>query len=64
MITLKELENKVLLGGDTEKAEASVLLAAPLDKLCAAADNIRKRFCGNGFDLCSIINGKIGRAHV
>ena len=61
MITLKELENKVLLGGDMERAEASVLLDAPLDKLCAAADNIRKRFCGNGFDLCSIINGKSGK---
>ncbi|HIT18411.1 MAG TPA: hypothetical protein IAB57_02210 [Candidatus Fimivivens faecavium] len=34
---------------------------AELDPLCAAADEIRRRFCGGRFDLCAIINGKSGR---
>lgn len=29
--------------------------------MCAAADEIRSHFCGNRFELCSIVNGKCGR---
>lgn len=33
----------------------------PLDNLCKAANEIREYFCGNEFDICTIINGKSGR---
>ena len=32
-----------------------------IDKLCKAADELRKYYCGNKFDICTIINGKSGR---
>jgi biotin synthase len=38
-----------------------MLYGAPLKELCGAADEIRKHFCGNGFDICTIINGKSGK---
>lgn len=38
-----------------------LLCSIPLDELCAAADEIRRYFCGNSFDICTIINGKSGR---
>lgn len=34
---------------------------APLEELCRAADEIREHFCGNAFDICTIINGKSGK---
>ena len=42
-------------------AEALQLYGEPLEELCLAADEIRYQFCGNRFDLCTIINGKSGR---
>ena len=33
----------------------------PLADLAIAANEIRKHFCGNDFDICTIINGKSGR---
>ncbi|NLB82376.1 MAG: biotin synthase BioB, partial [Clostridiaceae bacterium] len=33
----------------------------PLDELCKAANEIRKQFCSNQFDICTIINGKSGK---
>ena len=56
-----ELKEKVLAGGAITLQEALELAQAPYDALCAAADEIRKARCGNGFDLCTIINGKCGR---
>lgn len=56
-----ELKEKVLAGGAITRQEALELAQAPYDALCAAADEIRKARCGNGFDLCTIINGKCGR---
>lgn len=44
-----------------QKAEALQLYGEPLEELCLAADEIRCQFCGNRFDLCTIINGKSGR---
>lgn len=32
-----------------------------LEELCEGADRIRKHFCGDKVDLCTIINGKSGR---
>ncbi len=58
MISLKE---KVLNGGKITREEALTLYEAPLEELCEAADEIRDHFCGKGFDICTIINGKSGR---
>lgn len=55
------LQQKVLDGKLLSKEEALVLAEQPLDQLCKAADEIRRAFCGNRFDMCSIINGKSGR---
>lgn len=56
------LKGKVL-GGRPITAEEALCLAreAELEPLCAAADEIRRFYCGHGFDLCSIVNGKSGR---
>lgn len=59
--TIKEKKEKVLNGKLLNKEEAMELIEVPLEELCNAADNIRKHFCGNGFDICTIINGKSGR---
>lgn len=37
------------------------LVDAPLEELCKAANEIREHFCGNAFDICTIINGKSGK---
>ncbi len=58
---INKVKEYVLGGGLIEKEEAMSLLSAETDELAAAADEIRERFCGRSFDLCSIINGKSGR---
>ncbi len=42
-------------------ADTDFFLTADLDSLCTGADRIRKHFCGEHVDLCSIINGKSGK---
>ena len=37
------------------------LTEVPLEELCAAANEVRAQFCGNVFDICTIINGKSGK---
>lgn len=56
----ERLKATVLSGGEITRREALALQTAELDGLCAAADKIRAHFCGNRFDLCTIINGKSG----
>lgn len=56
-----ELKNLVIDGYAVSKEEALMLYSEPLEELCSAADEIRRHFCGNGFDICAIINGKSGR---
>lgn len=58
---MKELKEKILNGYLINREEAISLISAPLDELCEAADEIREKMCGNGFDLCSIINAKCGK---
>lgn len=58
---IDSLKNKVIEGNLITKEEAKELLSAPIDELCAAANEIREHFCGNGFDLCSITNAKCGK---
>lgn len=52
---------KVLAGEAINREEALLLAQQDLEALCAAADEIRQEFCGNAFDICTIINGKSGR---
>lgn len=58
---LEELKKKVLEGGQINKEEALALAEMPLEELCQAADEIRQHFCGNQFDMCTIVNGKSGK---
>lgn len=59
--TIKAMKDKVLSGQLLTKGEAIQLIDAPLNELCNAANELRRHFCGNGFDICTIINGKSGR---
>lgn len=61
MSVIGKLKEKVLSGGEVTREEALELYNGPLDKLCGAADEIRRYFCRDGFDICTIINGKSGR---
>lgn len=58
---VESLKKSVLSGGRLTREEALQLSKAPLEPLCGAADEIRRHFCGNGIDLCSIVNAKSGR---
>lgn len=53
-------KRKVKRGGQLTKEEALRLWEEPVGELCRAADEIRAYFCGNQFDICTIINGKSG----
>ena len=61
MSTVQVLKEKVLSGGQIGKEEALSLADAGLEELCNAADGLREAFCQNGFDICTIINGKSGK---
>lgn len=64
---IKKLKNKILAGGKIEFQEAKELIEIKLDdaeslnELFFSADEIREKFCGNRFDLCTIINAKSGK---
>lgn len=60
-MTLEQLGNEVMEGRQIDREEAIWLYGQPLEALCAKADEIRRHFCGDRFDLCTIINGKSGR---
>ncbi|HWR38441.1 MAG TPA: biotin synthase BioB [Patescibacteria group bacterium] len=57
----EQLKSAVIEGYTLNRNDALALHRAPLEELCAAADEIRMHFCSNAFDLCTIINGKSGR---
>lgn len=61
MKIIQQFKEKVLDGALLAKEEAMIIADAPLEEICAAANEIREHFCGNNFDICSIINGKSGR---
>ncbi|OUO77193.1 biotin synthase BioB [Blautia sp. An249] len=61
MELLEKLTEKVLRKEKITKDEALKLYDMPLEELCGAADRIRKHFCKDGFDICTIVNGKSGR---
>ncbi|HJB27581.1 MAG TPA: biotin synthase BioB [Candidatus Blautia faecavium] len=62
MTYIQHLKEKVLSQkGPVTREEALKLYVQPLHELCRTADEIRRHFCSNHFDLCTIINGKSGR---
>lgn len=63
MTFIEEMKTNVLNGKSITRENALSLCdpTQPLDELCNAADEIRRMFCGNRFDMCTIINGKSGR---
>lgn len=58
---LKALTDKVLRGEAITREEALYLWEQPLQELCRCGDRIRRHFCADRFDICTIINGKSGR---
>ncbi|MDR1835969.1 MAG: biotin synthase BioB [Fusobacteriaceae bacterium] len=60
-MNILELKEKVLRGESIDREEALSLTEAPLEELCRAADDIRRHFCGNAFDVCAILDGKVGK---
>ena len=61
MSIVRQLKEKVMSEEWIGKEEAPQLAAAPLKELTEAADEIRRRYCGDTFDICTIINGKSGK---
>lgn len=61
MSKVSELKEKVLSGKEITREEAIELSQCPLEELTAAADEIRRKMCGEVFDMCTIINGKCGK---
>lgn len=58
---IDELKNKIISGEKITRDEALKLVEVPLEELSQAADEIRKHFCGDTFDLCGVISVKGGR---
>ncbi len=58
---IEALKHKVLAQESISKAEAYLMIDAPLESICIAANEIRQKFCGNSFEICTIINTKSGR---
>lgn len=52
--------NKIFTGEFISKKEVLKLLRVPLEELCTAANAVRKHFCNDSFDICTIINAKSG----
>ena len=61
MCFVTEMKAKVIKGEWIDRQEALRLAKEPLVKLQEAADEIREKVCGDGFDICTIVNGKCGR---
>lgn len=59
--TLSALRDKILAGHKITKPESIALIDADLTSLRAAADEIRNHFCGDKFDICTIVNAKSGK---
>lgn len=60
MDIVTECKQQVLDGKMLSRTQALALYGADLERLTAAADEIRRHFCGGDFDICTIVNGKCG----
>lgn len=64
MISIKELKNKILSGGEITASEAFELSEQIADfrgELYDAAEEITRAFCSEVFDSCSIVNARSGK---
>ncbi len=62
MNTIDQLVNSVINGDYLSKSDDfSFIHTTPIYDLCSAADRIRKYYCSDHADLCTIINGRSGR---
>ena len=62
--TLAQLTQEIQNGRRLHPEEGNVLqllLTSELNELCLGAHRIRKHYCGNTVELCTIVNGKSGR---
>lgn len=59
-MNLHELTSEVLNGKQITREEALFLYDQPLNELCESADQIRRHFCADRFDICTIVNAKSG----
>lgn len=57
---MKDIIDKLVQGYNIDRNEAITLYGMPLDELKNLGNTLRKKFCSNSFDLCSIINAKSG----
>ncbi|MGI5984830.1 MAG: biotin synthase BioB [Clostridiales bacterium] len=57
---ISELKSLVLDGRTLNRGQAMNLWETDADELFSAADEIRRKMCGNSFELCTITNGKSG----
>lgn len=57
---VSELKNKIMAGGSALREELLELIPADLEELCRAAEELRERFCGKAFHLCTVCNAKSG----
>lgn len=60
MTIVENAVRRIEEGGSIGREEALALYEAPLEELCRAADELREKYCADGFDLCTIVNGKSG----
>jgi len=60
-MSVNDLMKKALTGYLVLKKDAMSLVSADLEELTKCANEIRKAFCGNKFEICTIINAKSGR---
>ena len=59
---LEQLTDKILNQNyHITKQEALSLVTEDLQELSFAAEKIKQKFCGNKFDMCSIVSGKSGK---
>lgn len=62
---IKAVEKAVIDGNDISLGDALRLSemqgGEEIEELCAAADRLRRHFCGSGADLCTIMNARSGR---
>lgn len=56
-----ELKEKVKNGYEVTREEAIEIYKSDYEKLTSAANELREYFCGNDFDICTIINAKSGK---
>ena len=63
MQDVEYFKDKVINGHNITKDDALKLLKIPFNDLTKSANQIRQHFCGNKFDVCTIINVKSGKCN-